>query len=121
MLQPDTALIYTMVLMSAADGEMTDAELGGIGDSVRTLPAFAGYDDGRLAAEAEACADVLGGVDGLETVLNLIASALPAPCQLDSARLPTPSPVILQLLMPLLPKKRPDFWSSCAIGWAWID
>jgi tellurite resistance protein len=78
MLQPDTALIYTMVLMSAADGDMTDAELGRIGDSVHTLPAFEGYDDGRLAAEAEACADVLGGADGLETVLDLITSALPA-------------------------------------------
>ncbi len=78
MLQPNTALIYTMVLMSAADGDMTDAELGRIGDSVRTLPAFAGYDDQQLASEAEACAEELGGADGLERVLDLITSALPA-------------------------------------------
>lgn len=78
MLQPDTALIYTMVLMSAADGDMTDAELGRIGDSVRTLPAFEGYDAERLAREAAACAEVLGGADGLEIVLDQITSALPA-------------------------------------------
>jgi tellurite resistance protein len=78
MLQPDTALIYTMVLMSAADGDMTDAELGRIGVSVRTLPAFEGYDEGQLAGEAEACAEFLNGADGLESVLDLIASALPA-------------------------------------------
>ena len=78
MMRPETALVYTMVLVSAADGEMTDNELARIGDTVRTLPVFRDYEPQRLAAEAEACAETLAGEDGLETVLDQIATALPA-------------------------------------------
>ena len=35
MIDHHTALIYTMVLVSAADRDMTDAELGEIGELVR--------------------------------------------------------------------------------------
>ncbi len=72
-----TALIYTMVLVSAADGEMTDAELAVIGDIIRTLPVFKDYDTGTLTQAAEDCADLLSADDGLETVLAMIARALP--------------------------------------------
>ena len=78
MMRPETALVYTMVLVSAADGEMTDNELARIGDTVRTLPVFRDYEPGRLAIEAEDCAEALAGEDGLDTVLDLIATALPA-------------------------------------------
>ena len=38
------ALIYVMVIVSAADGEMTDAELHVIGELIRLLPVFADYE-----------------------------------------------------------------------------
>jgi tellurite resistance protein len=77
MVSHHTALIYTMVLVSAADGDMTDAELAVIGDIIRTLPVFADYDSDRLTQAAGDCAEMLGLDDGFETVLALIAQALP--------------------------------------------
>ena len=44
-LDPHAALIYTMVLVSAADGNMDDKELKAIGDIVRHLPAFEGFSE----------------------------------------------------------------------------
>ena len=54
-LDPHAALIYTMVIVSAADGDMDDSEMKAIGETVRRLPAFKGFD----------------------TVLTVIAEALP--------------------------------------------
>ncbi|MCH9021127.1 MAG: tellurite resistance TerB family protein [Proteobacteria bacterium] len=73
-----TALVYTMVLVSAADGEMSDPELAAIGEIVRTLPVFKDYDTDHLPETAADCAELLGEDDGLETVLGLIAEWLPA-------------------------------------------
>ena len=72
-----TALIYTMVLMSAADSEMTDAELFTIGEAVRTLPAFDGFNPDQLPKSAEDCADILGEEGGLDTVIRLVRDSLP--------------------------------------------
>ena len=54
-----SALIYTMVLISAADSDMTDAELRTIGDIVQHLPVFEGFDPDKLVETAAACAEVL--------------------------------------------------------------
>ena len=72
-----TALIYTMVLVSAADGDMTDAELTVIGDFIRTLPVFKDYDAKLLTQAAADCAAFLSADDGFETVLDIIGQALP--------------------------------------------
>jgi tellurite resistance protein len=72
------ALIYTMVLVSAADRDMKDAEFSIIGDIVRHLPVFRGYDIELLPKTASACAEALDDDEGLDHVLTLIASALPA-------------------------------------------
>ena len=72
-----TALIYTMVLVSAADGEMTDAELAAIGEIVRTLPVFRDCNADLLTSASEDCANLLGQDEGLETVLGIIARSLP--------------------------------------------
>lgn len=72
-----TALIYTMVIMSAADSDMTDKELFVIGDLVRTMPVFEGFDPEQLPSVAEACAEILAQDNGVETVLGLIADSLP--------------------------------------------
>jgi len=72
-----TALVYTMVLVSAADSDMTDSELFTIGEIVRTLPVFRDYDPEHLTKAAEDCAELLGQDGGLETVVELINEALP--------------------------------------------
>ena len=58
MVSPHTALIYTMVLVSAADGDMTDAELAVIGDITRSLPVFKDYDSEQLTQAAGDCAEI---------------------------------------------------------------
>ncbi len=77
MSQHHTALVYTMVLVSAADREMTDAELKTIGEIVSHLPVFADYDLKKLPKESQACAELLNEDDGLEKVLSQIVADLP--------------------------------------------
>ncbi len=73
-----TALIYTMVIMSAADSDMADVELGIIGEIVRTLPAFKDFDADLLPKIAEDCAELIGSDGGLDTVIKLVKQSLPA-------------------------------------------
>lgn len=77
-ISPQTALLYAMVIISASDRRMSDAELRRIGDMVRALPAFAGYDENRIIEDARSCADILDADEGLEAVLGLMAEAVPA-------------------------------------------
>ena len=72
-----SALIYTMVLVSAADRDMTDNEIATMGEIVRSLPIFRSYDFDLLATAAQTCAELLDAEEGLETVLALIREALP--------------------------------------------
>jgi len=71
------ALIYAMVTLSASDRTMTDNELMKIGDIVKTLPAFLGYDEKKLVATAEACGKLLQDGDGLDRILSTIKASLP--------------------------------------------
>lgn len=71
------ALIYVMVIVSAADREMTDAELRAIGEEVQRLPVFRDYDAGNLARDAGDCAAILQDEEGLDTVLGIVRGALP--------------------------------------------
>lgn len=71
------ALIYVMVVVSAADGNMSDGELRTIGHIVRTLPAFRGFDEHRLLAVSQECAAILQERDGFDAVLGLIKDAVP--------------------------------------------
>jgi len=77
MLSPHDALIYTMVLVSAADRDMTDSEMQTIGELVRYLPVFSNYDTGDLPKAAAACAELLQDDKGLDRALDAIAGALP--------------------------------------------
>jgi len=77
MSKPHEGLIYTMVLMSAADSDMTDQELRVIGGIVRHLPVFHGYDEAGLPATAAACAELLTEEDGLDRAIDVIKGALP--------------------------------------------
>ena len=78
MISHHAALIYTMVLVSASDRDMTDAELRVIGEVLRDLPVFADYNMDLLPATAAACAELLDDENGLDEALGLIAVALPA-------------------------------------------
>jgi len=71
------ALIYTMVLASAADRDMTDSELLTIGEIVRYLPVFKDYDADDLTDATEACAELLAEDDGLDRVIDFIKGGLP--------------------------------------------
>ena len=72
-----TALIYTMILVSAADREMTDAEMNSIGEMVGHLPVFRDFDKAKIAKTAASCVDLLNGKDGLDGILKAIAEGLP--------------------------------------------
>jgi len=71
------ALIYTMVLVSASDSNMTDRELKTIGEIVSHLPVFADYDLKKLTKDAQACAELLSEDNGLEKVFGKIIASLP--------------------------------------------
>jgi tellurite resistance protein len=77
MIDHHAALIRTMVLVSAADTDMTDAELQIIGDIVNHWPVFRSYDRKRLTRDLKDCAQLLGKDDGLEQALKCIKDALP--------------------------------------------
>lgn len=71
------ALIYVMVMASAVDSAMSDRELGRIGQLIRSLPAFEGFDEERLITVTQDCADLLSGPEGMDITLETIRDALP--------------------------------------------
>ena len=74
-----TALIFTMMLVAAAEGEMTDAEIETIGRQVRYLPVFRDLDHTRLTDVVRDCAELLRDEDGLAVACEIIGEALPQP------------------------------------------
>ena len=78
MLDHHRALIYTMVIVSAADSELPDAELRIIGDIVDDLPVFRDFDRHELPKALNDCTELIGRENGLEATLSTIKTALPA-------------------------------------------
>jgi hypothetical protein len=74
---PQFALLAAMLATSAADNAIDDEELARIGQIVRTMPVFRGFDPRRLPEMAAEIAELLGETDGLDRLLDLIATALP--------------------------------------------
>lgn len=72
-----SALIYLMVLVSAADGGMSDKELRTIGDIVTKFPVFEDFDPERLVPVAEECGEIMAEDGGLKAVLGLVKEAVP--------------------------------------------
>jgi tellurite resistance protein len=70
------ALLYIMVVTSAADGDMSDRELSAIGESIRLLPVFADFDTNKIPQIANECVDILEEDSGLDTVLGMARKAL---------------------------------------------
>jgi len=72
-----TALVYVMVVVAAADGVISDKELKTIGDLSKHLPAFRDFDHSRLLATAQDCGAILQEPEGLDAVMGLAKAALP--------------------------------------------
>jgi tellurite resistance protein len=70
------ALVLTMVLVSSADGGMTDREIGVMSGLVQTLPAFQDFTTGELSDVTERAVSLLHEDDGLAHAGSLIRAAL---------------------------------------------
>ena len=75
-LNPQSALIYVMVVVSASDARMSDAELHAIGDIVRSVRVFEGFDENKIIPVSGECAAILQEREGLSAVLGLVKEAL---------------------------------------------
>lgn len=73
----EEALIYTMVMASAVDGQMREEELSHIGSLVRSLPAFDRFDPEGLVTVSQDCSILLSGETGLEDTFSFIRASLP--------------------------------------------
>jgi tellurite resistance protein len=78
MLDHHRALIYTMVIVSAAESDMPEAELRIIGDIVGDLPVFRDFDQRELPSVLNDCTELISRENGLEEILKVIKAALPA-------------------------------------------
>jgi len=75
-LDAQEALVCTMVLVAAADGGITDREIGVMSGLVQTLPAFQDFSSERLAVAADAAVSLLEEDEGLEHAGQMIRDAL---------------------------------------------
>jgi tellurite resistance protein len=75
-LNPQAALIYVMVVVSASDARMSDAELHTIGDFVRSMRVFEGFDENKIIPVASECGAILQEREGLNAVLGLVKESL---------------------------------------------
>lgn len=73
------AIIHVMVMVSASDRDMGDAELSRIGNLVRAKPAFAGFEQSQILAVAQECQRWLQKDDGFGEILSAVAETLPQP------------------------------------------
>ena len=76
-ISPQSALVYLMVIIAAADSRLAEREIDAMSHSVSNLPVFRGFDRSALYEAAQACSDILQEREGLATVLALVRQALP--------------------------------------------
>ena len=75
-LDPQEALVCTMVLVAAADGGITDREIGVMSGLVQTLPAFHHFSSDHLDVATEAAINLLREEEGLAHAGRMIRDAL---------------------------------------------
>lgn len=75
---PQEAMVYIMVLVSAADRDMNEMELTRMGRLVSFLPVFDDFDTDELPAATQRCQALLMDQDGMHVVLEIIKDAIPA-------------------------------------------
>src|ERR1700735_1532323 len=74
-LEAPEALALTMVLVAAADGGMSDREIGVMAGQVQTLPAFHEFTTDQLDSATDAAVQLLNEDDGLQHAGRLGRSA----------------------------------------------
>ena len=72
------ALIYTMVIVSAADRNLPDSELHAFVEIVGHLPIFEDFDKDQLPGLFNDCAELMSRGNGLEETLKAIKAGLPS-------------------------------------------
>ena len=70
------ALVLTMVLVAAAEGGMSDREIGVMAGQVQTLPIFHDFTTEQLRVATDAAVQLLNEDDGLSHASRLLRSAL---------------------------------------------
>jgi len=75
-LEAPEALVLTMVLVAAADGGMTDREIGMMAGQVQTLPVFQDFTSENLRTATDAAVTLLDEDDGLKHAARLMRGAL---------------------------------------------
>ena len=123
-LDPQEALVCTMVLLGAAEtGGISDREIGVMATLVQTLPIFAGFSSERLQHAANAAVRLLREDDGLQHAGRLIRNSLPPrlretaytlACEVVAAD-DAPGQVILQMLQFLADELKLDNLTIAAI------
>jgi hypothetical protein len=75
-LEAPEALALTMVLVAAADGGMSDREIGVMAGQVQTLPVFRDFTAEQFRIVTDAAVRLLDEEDGLQHAARLVRSAL---------------------------------------------
>ncbi len=75
-LEPPEALVLTMVLVAAADGGITDREIGVMAGQVKTLPVFRDFRADQFDQVTEAAVGLLRQEDGLDRAARLMRASL---------------------------------------------
>src|ERR1700730_2143265 len=75
-LEAPEALALTMVLVAAADGGMTDREIGVMAGPVQTLPVFHDFTTEKLDTATDPAVTLLNEEDGLQRAARLMRGAL---------------------------------------------
>jgi len=105
-LDAQEALVCTMVLVAAADGAITDREIGVMSGLVQTLPAFQDFSSERLDVATDAAVGLLEEDDGLAHAGSMIRDALEPrlretayalACDVVAAERPPSQPVLRML------------------------
>lgn len=75
-LDAQEALVCTMVLVAAADGGMSDREIGVMAGIVQTMPVFRNFSSEQLETATDATVGLLREEEGLRHAAQLIRDAL---------------------------------------------
>ena len=75
-LDPQEALVCTMVLVAATDGGISDSEIGVMAGLVQTLPVFHNFSTEQLDEATGAAIDLLREDEGLNHAGSMIRDAL---------------------------------------------
>ena len=77
MLDHHRALIYTMVIVSAAERTLPESELHAFAEIIGHLPVFDGFDRSELPGLLSDCIELISRENGLDVTVKAIKAGLP--------------------------------------------